>query len=85
LTAVGKGDDEAIVRPKDIYGCPVDLPRLAPYMRENTEARKPACEETRDSVRDRDIELREPSLAKSHQEDACGKDGDCEDESGLHG
>jgi hypothetical protein len=45
-------------------------------MRENAETRKPTREQARDPVRENDIDLRQPSLAKPHQEDATDSDGD---------
>jgi hypothetical protein len=70
LTAVGKSDDEAVRRSKDIYGRPVDLPRFPTHMRENAEARQPASEQARDPVGEGNVDLRQPSLAEAHHEDA---------------
>lgn len=52
-------------------------------MREDAKARHPARKQTRDSVRDNDVELRKPSLAESHEEDSRRGDDDGEDGSGA--
>jgi hypothetical protein len=70
LAAVGKSDDEAVRRSKDIYGRPVDLPRFPTHMRENAEARQPASEQAHDPVGEGNVDLRQPSLAEAHHEDA---------------
>ena len=50
-------------------------------MREDTEAREPSCEQACDSVRDKDVDLRQPSLAEAHHQDpSCG---DCNSENGY--
>src|SRR6266478_3429182 len=72
LAAVRKGNDEAVRNLKNIYRCAVDLPRFAAHVSENAEAGEPACEQARDSVRHRDIELCQPSLSESHQQDGRG-------------
>src|SRR6266536_5122758 len=53
-------------------------------MREDAEPRQPARKQTRDSVRHRNVELRQPSLAEAHQEDGCGGNGDGDDGYGTH-
>jgi hypothetical protein len=69
LTAVSERDDESIGRSKDVHGGAVDLSRLAPHVRENTETRKPGCEQPGDSVRDSQVEGCYPSFPESNQED----------------
>jgi hypothetical protein len=52
---------------------------------ENAEAGEPACEQARDSVRHRDIELCQPSLSESHQQDGRGGNRNGDDGSYAHG
>lgn len=70
LAAVSEGNDEAIGRSKDVYRSAVNLPRLATHVCENAETRKPTSEQTGDPVREDNVDLRQPSLAKPHHENA---------------
>ena len=87
LAAVGQGDDEPMGRSKDVHRSSVDLPRLAPHMREDAEPRQPARKQTGNSVCENNIDLREPSLPKPHHRNAWGGDGDDDDYDGgvVHG
>ena len=91
LAGVGERDDESGWRSKDIYWGSVNLPRFATHVRENAEARKPACEKAGDPVGENNIDLRQllrqPSFAKPHQQHACGGDDDDDDDDGcgIHG
>ena len=76
LATVGQADDEPAWRSKDVYGDSVDLPRSATHMGEHAKARKPACEQPGDPVRECNVDLRQPSLPKPHHQNACGGDGD---------
>ena len=84
LAAVGEGNGESIGRSKDVDRSSVDLARFATHVRENAEAGKPACEQAGDAIRGRDVDLRQPSLAKPHHQDSCGGDDDCDDGSDAH-
>jgi len=55
---IGQSNDESVATPKHIDRCSVDSARLPTYVREDAEAREPACEQARNSVRDQDVELR---------------------------
>lgn len=70
LAAVGERDDKSAGRSKDVHWRSVDLTRLSTHVGENTESGKPAREEPADPVRENDIDLRQPSLAKAHHENA---------------
>ena len=70
FTAVREGDDEAVRRAKDVYGCTVDFAGPSSDVRENTETRKPACEQTGDPIREGNVDLRQPSLSEPHHENA---------------
>ncbi len=59
--------------------------RFAAHVSENAEAGEPACEQARDSVRHRDIELCQPSLSESHQQDGRGGNRNGDDGSYAHG
>ena len=85
VAAIGQSDDEPGRNSKHIYGCAVDLPRFAAHVSENAEAGEPACEQARDSVRHRDIELCQPSLSESHQQDGRGGNRNGDDGSYAHG
>jgi hypothetical protein len=52
---------------------------------QDAEAQKPAREQAGDPVREGNIDLREPSLAKPHHQNARGGDDDDYDGSGDHG
>ena len=47
-----------------------DAVRLPTYLRENAETRKLAREQAGDPIRKGDVDLRQPSLARTHHEDA---------------
>ena len=70
LAAVGERDDEVVRRSEDVHRGAVDFARFATHVRENAEARKPACEQTGDPVRKDDVDLRQPSLPKAHHDNA---------------
>jgi len=84
FAAVGERNDESIGRSKDVHRSAVDLSRLPTDVLENTKTRQPACEETGDSVRKGDIDLREPSLLKPHHQHARGGDEGDYDDSEAH-
>src|SRR5271167_266281 len=85
LAAIGERDNEAVRRSKHVHWSSVDVTRFATHMRENAETRKPTCEQSGDPVRDRDVDLRQPSLTEPHHEHARGGDGDDYDGCGIHG
>lgn len=68
LAAVRERDDEAVRRSKDVYGCTVDLAGLSSDVGQDAEAGEPACEQPGDPVRENNIDLCQPSLAKPHHE-----------------
>src|SRR5215469_5790784 len=59
-----------IRRSKDVHSGSVGLPRLATNVRENAETRKPTREQARDPIDEGTVDLRQPSLAKPHHENA---------------
>jgi hypothetical protein len=70
LAAVGERDNEAVRRSKNIHWRPVDFAGLSSDVGQDAEARKPACEKAGDPVGEGNVDLRQPSLAKPHHENA---------------
>ena len=70
LAAVRERNDEAVRRSKDVDGCTVDLAGLSSDVGQDAEARKPARENAGDPVREGNVDLCQPSLAKPHHENA---------------
>ena len=68
LTAVGFRDDESSGCSKHVYWRSVDLSRLAPHVRENAKPRQPTRKQAGDPIRESNVNLRQPSLAKAHHE-----------------
>jgi len=80
LAAVRERDNESVGHSKHVDGRSVKPARFAADVTEDSEAGEPASKQSGDSVREDNVNFRQPPLTETHHQDAC--DGNCDGDGG---